>query len=144
MLAFLVALPMKSAFAASVTVAVQQTGGAAQTVTCSLAQKGCTLPFILNAGQAAQQSVTINVVYTNGAVLLSFQTPNGYFYTRNMNGKIVFYNALWNGALQGSKTATYSIGLSQPLAAGATSPMLTSKSSQTPVATLLITATPSP
>ena len=133
-----------AAFAASVTVAVKQanTSGPAQTVTCSLLQKNCDLPFTINAGQSSQQTVTIHAVYTKGTVVFSFQAPNGYYYARNMNAKITTYTLLLNASLQGGAPATYSIGLFQPLAQSPFVPE--NNTAHTSVASLLITATPSP
>ena len=146
MLAVLVALPMKSAFAASVTVAVQQAnaGGTAQTVTCRPLQQNCNLPFTVDAGLPTQQTVTINIIYTTSTVILSFKTPNGYYYARNMGGKIVAYTLLLNASLQGGKPATFNIGLFQPLAKDPVTPTSVSNNSHTLVTNLMITATPNP
>src|SRR5690349_15940582 len=85
----------------SLAVAIKQanTDGAAQTVTCTLLQKQCTLPLVINAGSAAQQSVNIQVLYYKGGLSLNFQTSGGYFYTSSMVGKDTVYRALWNAPL---------------------------------------------
>ncbi|TAL40200.1 MAG: hypothetical protein EPN97_00545 [Alphaproteobacteria bacterium] len=140
--AFLFAKP---AYAASLTVEVKQVNpdGAAQTVTCTLLQKQCTLPVVINAGTAAQQSVNIQVVYHNGGLALNFKTTGGYFYTGSMIGKDVLYQALWNAPLQGG-TSTYTVTLFQPLTPNLLGPGMTSTDPHTSVAKLEITATTVP
>lgn len=136
----------RAADAASLTVAVQQVGSnnAAQTVTCTLMQKGCVLPLVINAGQPTQQSVNINVVYFSGKLVINFQTPGGYFYTGNTVGKMVVYDTLWDGLLQGSAPATYTVTLFQPLAQGLMGRETASTTAHTSVANLQVTATPNP
>jgi len=134
-----------AAYAASLTVTIKQvnSNSAAQTVSCTLQQKGCVLPFVLNAGQPTQQSVNINIAYFADSMVLNFQTPSGYFYTSAMVGNVVVYHALWSRLFQGSAPVTDNVTLFQPLAPrlfGA-QPVSTS---HTPAANLEITATPIP
>jgi hypothetical protein len=126
--------------AASLTVTVSQVNpnSAIQTVTCQLLKPGCVLPFVLNGGQ----SLNINVTYYTGGLALSFQTPNGYFYTGNTVGGMTLYHALWNSPLQGS--TPYEITLFQPLAPRLLGQGATSTTAHTSVANLTITATPGP
>jgi hypothetical protein len=131
---------------ASLTVAVKQAGSesAAQTVTCELLQKQCVLPFMINAGTSAQQSVNIQVVYYKGGLSLNFQTSGGYFSTGSTVGKDVVYQPLWASPLQGSGPTTYTVELFQPLTPNLLGPAAASTAAHTSVAKLEITATPVP
>ncbi len=133
-----------TAAAASLTVAIRQVNpnSAVQTVSCDLLKPNCVLPFVINAGQSTQQSVSIHVVYYNGGLALNFQTPGGYFYTDAAIGKMVLYSTLWSRPLQSS--TPYQAALFQPLAPSLIGQGATSSAAHTPVAHLEITATPVP
>jgi len=114
-----------------------------QTVTCTLLQKNCDMPFVINPGAATERSLNIHVVYFEGGLALHFKTTGGYFYTANTVGEAVVYNALWNARFEGSAPATFTATLSQPLAPdllAAADP----DADYTPVANLEVTATPNP
>ena len=140
-----------AADAASVTVAVSQVNpnSAVQTVTCVLL-KPCALPFVINAGTPAQQSLTIHVGYTPGTMGLSFMTSGGFFYTDDTGDTTGFYNTLRLKQVQGNNPATYQITLFQPLALTAIAPILSvvreakMKIAHPSVANLKITITPAP
>jgi hypothetical protein len=147
---FLTAAIFSQAFAdtaknASLTVAIKQVNpdGEAQTVTCTLLQKQCTLPLVINAGTAAQQSVNVQVVYHAGGLALNFKSDGGYFYTSSMIGKDAVYSALWNNPLQGG-ASTYKITLFQPLTPNLIGPGVISTDSHMSVASLEVTATTVP
>jgi hypothetical protein len=132
-----------TAYAASLTVTVKQVNpnSAAQTVTCTLLQKNCDLPFVMNAGTASQQSLNIHVAYFDGGLALNFQTVDGYFSTANKVGNTTIYNTMWNRKFQGSTPATFNIALFRPLAQNLFTPISPSIK-YTPVANLEITAIP--
>jgi hypothetical protein len=142
LLAMFFALPGMAANAASLTVAVRQVNpnGAVQTVTCTLLQKGCVLPFVINAGQPTQQSLNIHVIYFSGGLALDFQTAGGYFYTSSTVGTNTAYNTLWNRRFQSGVSAPYTVTLFQPLGPNPFSRSFTIAG--TSVASLQITATP--
>jgi len=134
-----------TAYAASLTVAIKQVkpDSTVQTVTCTLLQKNCDLPFVINAGTPAQQSLNIHVVYFNGGLSLNFKTSGGYFYTANKIGNTVVYSPLWNERFQGSAPATFAATLFQPLASDPVRPNALD-AAHTLVASLEITTKPGP
>src|ERR1035437_8425487 len=115
LLTLLVALPFKAVFAGSLTVAVRQVGpnGMVQTVTCAVMQPKCFLPIDINVGQPTAQSLNIHVGYMSGKLVLTFQTPDGYFYTGDTGDKNGLYSTWWVRPV--SDSATYSIILVKPL-----------------------------
>ena len=115
LLSLLTLLPAKAAFAASVTVSVQQSnsGSPAQTVTCALNAK-CVLPFKLNAGQADAQSINIQIAYVLHIAAFQVQDPNGYFYISGSGNKSGIYTAAWAEPVRDNTTTTYQGALIPP------------------------------
>jgi hypothetical protein len=117
--------------------------GVAQEVTCAAMQKGCSLPLVINAGTAVQQSLNILVAYVSGKAVLTFQSGAKYFYTRDTTAVKDIYNPLWIKRVSGN-AATYKITLFQPLTQRLVDSKAISNIVHTPVADLEVTATPGP
>ena len=111
LLAMFLALPVKNAFAGSLTVEVRQINpdSAVQKVVCD--KRSCDLPFVINAGTAAQQSVIMHVNnYQGGGMLLSFVSPGKILLVSDMGAKNS-YSSGYSKPLLSSKPATYKITL---------------------------------
>lgn len=149
LLSLFILLPGKSAFAASVTVSVQQANSKApaQTITCAVLQQNCSIPLTINTGQSNAQSLNVKIFYISGSAELAFQGGNGNLYVGDTGNTTGSYSMVWVKLVKNNGPTSYQVALAVAPAqreSMALSNMIQGTLKSSPIATLNITLMPAP
>jgi hypothetical protein len=119
---FIVLSAQGQAAASSLLVTIKQINpaGDTQTVTCPAKQR-CLVTMALIEGSSMQrENVTVQIDFVPGALLLEFQTPEGYLYAgEKLPGDTSHtydnYEVIWHRALTSGQASTEDVTLYSPV-----------------------------
>lgn len=110
----LISLYSEAAHSASLTLKIRQLNpdGPVQQVTCTEKSK-CVLPVAIHVAQPQNQSVSAQILFVRGSVLITFKTPDGYLYTgeKESADKDAAYETIWHGTVAPSKPSIHNATL---------------------------------